>query len=543
MEIYIPKPSREIVASKAGVILDGSLTSMAGTDCTEPLQKIIDQYTPECNLKLIIDGVALVHELKLRSNLHIQGCGPHTGFSQNYSDDPLPCAIRNANWRSTWNTPEIEDHDIWVSDLTINGNRDNGLSRNPGDKRFSKSGAHFIPARFYGIRSFQFRNIRVIDMAVYAVSAANLEWFAFDNCDLIHTEFMKGNLYPDFGRGQNTDGIHINGPASDGTITNIRLATGDDGIALNATDGGRNPWDEATKEAHKEAFATQYWMGPIKRVAISNITSHNSWQIIRLLSGRDETYGTGMVAEIDDVTITNVSGVCANYAIGMEKWPDGGTPVFGKISISHVNVEHRSDGYVHDPILWNPYGKPNTPWINWYFIGIGGDCSQIMISDIKRNSIDALNNAIHVHNGTRVKDLVISDLSVCEGGSVIPSSQGRHEFPSSQGSPSRNNPGPLIKIGGRFYQGFDGKTFVRLDDVLFYRFDQFVFGLVKHSFLLRPCAVFLPMQIVSLFPWGVLRWVRNAFGSGMLQFSRTEKRHNMPQIHNLQRIKSSKCTI
>ena len=437
--IHIPRPHREITASKAGVILDGSLTAMTGTDCTEALQKIIDQHTPECNLKLIIDGVALVHDLKLRSNLHIQGCGPHTGFSQNFSEGPTPCALRNANWRSNWNKEEIEDHDIWITDLTINGNRENGVSGNPADCRFTPGGGWITAARFYGVRGFQFRNVRLVDPATFGVSAANLEWFAFDNCEFIHTRFMKGLLHPDFGRGQNTDGIHINGPASDGTITNIRLATGDDGIALNATDGGRNPWDDAAKESLKQHFSEMYWMGPIRRVAISNITSHNSWQIIRLLSGRDEVYGTGMVAEIDDVTISNVNGVCANYAIGMEKWPDGGTPEFGKISISHVNVEHRSDGYWYDPTGWNPHGKPG-PWENWYFIGIGGNCSQIHLSDIKRNSLNADQSAIHVHNGSRVRDLVISDLSVCEF------------------SGARKNPGPLVKIGGRFFQGFDGTT-------------------------------------------------------------------------------------
>ena len=74
-EIFIPRPTREIVASKAGVILNGSLSSTEGTDCTKELQKIIDEYTPHTNLRLIIDGVALVHSLKLRSNMHVQGYG------------------------------------------------------------------------------------------------------------------------------------------------------------------------------------------------------------------------------------------------------------------------------------------------------------------------------------------------------------------------------------------------------------------------------------------------------------------------------------
>ncbi|MCL2664550.1 MAG: glycoside hydrolase family 28 protein [Defluviitaleaceae bacterium] len=436
-EETLSKPAYEIRASEAGVILDGSLTTMEGTDCTEALQKIIDRYTPHCSLKLIIDGVALVHNLKLRSNLHIQGLGPHTGFSCNFSDSLFPSAIMNANWTTSWGgNTQIIDQNITVSDMTINGNRENGVSGNPDNKRVNKNGGFLVTARFYGVRNFQFKNVRIIDHGGYAVGAANLDWFAFLDCDFIHTEFMNGNLYPDFGRGHNTDGIHINGPANDGIISNIRIATADDGIALNASDGGRNSTDEGSVDFYKNVF----WMGPIKRVVINNVTSYNSWQIIRMLSGRDEVFGTGMVASIDDVTISNINGICANYAVGMEKWPDGGTPEFGKISISHVNVEHRGDGYLHNPIEWNPDGKPDTPWGNWFFIGIGGNCSQIMLSDIKRNSIESTSNAVFVHNGATVKDLTISDLSVCET------------------QPCRKDPGPLIKIGGRFIQGYDGKA-------------------------------------------------------------------------------------
>jgi hypothetical protein len=84
----------------------------------------------------------------------------------------------------------------------------------------------------------------------------------------------------------NTDGVHIDGPASDITISNSYFHTGDDAIAINSSEG---------------------YCGPISRVTITNSTLDNARSALRVYNN-GAICANGLSPLIDTVTISNYSG-------------------------------------------------------------------------------------------------------------------------------------------------------------------------------------------------------------------------------------------
>ena len=94
----------------------------------------------------------------------------------------------------------------------------------------------------------------------------------------------------------NTDGLHINGPAYDVTVSDCYFRTGDDAIALNCPEG---------------------YSGSIERVAITNCVFAGSQTAVRLYADTSNAYQTGL---LNNIAIANLTGYVnvAVFVVGLE---------------------------------------------------------------------------------------------------------------------------------------------------------------------------------------------------------------------------------
>jgi hypothetical protein len=174
---------------------------------------------------------------------------------------------------------------VVFKDFVINGNRGNGTDGNSttGNPRGS------LTAWYMGINVANMNNVYVDGVYFYNTSSFN---FRCSNCGHVtvtrsHFEAVLPNesIIPNQTAGQ-TDGVHIDGPADDISISDSYFHTGDDSVALNAPEG---------------------YCGPITRVSVTNSTFHQS-----ISGGRIYSAGaicpSGAVPTVDNVTFKNYSG-------------------------------------------------------------------------------------------------------------------------------------------------------------------------------------------------------------------------------------------
>lgn len=111
--------------------------------------------------------------------------------------------------------------------------------------------------RFIGVRNLRVCNLTVKDPNAYCIQIARVHHFTVENI------YIDENMA--FGW---TDGIHVNGPAKDGLIRNIRGATNDDMVALNTDD----------------CYETEISCGNIEDVCVDGLYAEGGYTAVRLLS-------------------------------------------------------------------------------------------------------------------------------------------------------------------------------------------------------------------------------------------------------------------
>lgn len=133
--------------------------------------------------------------------------------------------------------------------------------------------------RFSGVNHFSMANVTIKDPESFAVQLTDTQYFTFRD---ITFDFncLRANM----------DGIHINGPAQFGFISNIQGRTNDDLIALNCDDG----------------YPAEITRGPISDIRIDGVYSDCGFNAVRLLSCGNR---------LSNVSIRNVHGTYRFYAI------------------------------------------------------------------------------------------------------------------------------------------------------------------------------------------------------------------------------------
>ena len=136
-----------------------------------------------------------------------------------------------------------------------------------------------ILMRFIGIDFFTMSNTVVKDPESYAVQIADAENFTFRDIDF---DFNCLRL--------NMDGIHVNGPARFGHISNIKGRTNDDMVALNCDDG----------------YPVEISRGPISHITVDGLYCDCGYNAVRLLS---------CGSALSDIAIRNIFGTYRYYAV------------------------------------------------------------------------------------------------------------------------------------------------------------------------------------------------------------------------------------
>jgi hypothetical protein len=280
-----PEPvagTKYIRASEIGCALDCDLrngrnkhTGGAATDDGPRIIAAMAGASASNPITLIIDGSALVSGLFLPAggNWSIAGLGCGTGFfvKSGTNNDGIHNGAANAAIPFDPGPPvPPRGANVSLSNFTLNGNQGSGLNGNSTSGRPHGNDRYwFCGINLMNLDNITIENIVLVNAPAYHVRLSNVGNVTVTGC------VMRSS-------GENTDGLHFNGPANDIVISNCKFATGDDSIALNCPEG---------------------YSGNISRVAVSGCT-FNSWSLMRLYTSNGGPVGF----KIDTVSVSNCTG-------------------------------------------------------------------------------------------------------------------------------------------------------------------------------------------------------------------------------------------
>ena len=268
-----------IRASQTGCALDCDLrngrnknTGGAATDDGPRINAAMAGASASNPITLIIDGSALISGLFLPAGGHwsIAGLGCGTGFfvKSGTNNDGIHNGPANAAIPFDPGPPvPPRGTNVSLSNFTLNGNQGNGHMeiRRVGVPR-GNDGAWFCGINLMNLDNITLENVVVVNTPSYHMRLSNVGNVTVSGC------VMQSS-------GENTDGLHFDGPANDITISNCKFATGDDSIALNCPEG---------------------YSGNISRVIVSGC-EFNSWSLMRLYTSA----GGPARFKIDTVSVSN----------------------------------------------------------------------------------------------------------------------------------------------------------------------------------------------------------------------------------------------
>jgi hypothetical protein len=271
-----------IRASEIGCALDckledGSNKHHGGpaTDDGPRINAAMAGATADNPITLIIDGSALISGLFLPAGGYwsIAGLGCGTGFfvKTGTNNDGIHNGPPNAAIPSDPGPPAPpRGSNVSLSNFTVNGNQGDGHN---GDSTSGIYQGVTGKAWYFGINLMNLNNIVIKNVVAIFASTYQIRLSNVGNVT------VSGSVM--WGTGENSDGLHIDGPANDISISNCSFKTGDDSIALNCPEG---------------------YSGNISRVAVTDCT-FNSWSLMRLY-----TVGGPGRFNIDTVTVSNCTG-------------------------------------------------------------------------------------------------------------------------------------------------------------------------------------------------------------------------------------------
>jgi hypothetical protein len=170
---------------------------------------------------------------------------------------------------------------IWTT-LAVTRAESNGNARGASSKQNAAFGTHGV-ILMQNVRGVSVKNVTIRQSRPFGVHLANAHEFTVENITL---------------QNHGRDGVHVNGPASDGLIRSVRGNPHDDNVALNA-------WEWKN-------YAPSY--GPIERIVIEDVTgapegvpAANSIRILPGVKRFDD--GTKLDCPISDITLRRITDI------------------------------------------------------------------------------------------------------------------------------------------------------------------------------------------------------------------------------------------
>lgn len=217
--------------------------------------------------------------------------------------------------------------------------------------------------RFIGVRNLRICNLTVKDPNAYSMQLAMVHHFTVENI------YFDQNLK--FGW---TDGVHVNGPAKDGLIRNIRGITNDDMIALNTDD----------------CFETEISCGDITDVLIDGVYSENGYTGVRLLSCGHS---------LRNVQIRNIFGDFRHYVV----------------SFSHHNVHPGAPCLIDNVTIDGIFTRKTMPDNDYalVYFARGSYTTRATLRNIHRvEDRSTVASNVKVDDGAVVDNLLIDDMTL-----------------------------------------------------------------------------------------------------------------------------------
>ena len=314
--------TKKIYASEIGAKLNSNVYTGGGTDDTAVLQAVLDKAPEIGGVHLIMDGAALVSQLKLHSNTTIECLNADCGFFQ------LPqsnCAIvTNYNWdRKARNA-----RNITLLGGTYNQNCPNQLHDVPATPEMLGAncyeGIHgVVGIEFCGVENLVVRDLKILDFRTYAFMLTNFFRATIENVWVDLPNRMVA---------QNQDGLHFWGPGQFLTVRDCGGTVGDDFMNIGPDEGDG--------------------VSSITDVLVDGIFLNDADQALRLLSR-----GTG---RLDRVTIRNVSGTYRSFGFYINPWLYGDDIKgnYGHITIENVDLAQANHIYHYSvPLLFRLGGQ------------------------------------------------------------------------------------------------------------------------------------------------------------------------------------------
>ena len=277
-----------IRASEIGCALDCKLetgrnkyTGGHATDDGPRINAAMAAATTDNPITLIIDGSALISGLFLPAGgyWNIAGLGCGTGFfvKTGTNNDGIHNGPNNAAVPSDPGPPAPpRGRNVSLSNFTLNGNQGNGTDGNStsGMQQGTKT-AWYFGINLMNLDDIVIDKVVVVNTPAYHIRLSNVGHVMVSGC------VMQS-------QGPSTDGLHVDGPANDITISDCSFMTDDDSIALNCPEG---------------------YSGSISRITVTNC-KFNSWSLMRLYT----SFGGPSPYSIDTVSVSNCSGTLTEAA-------------------------------------------------------------------------------------------------------------------------------------------------------------------------------------------------------------------------------------
>ena len=296
-----------------------------GDDDTAALQKVLDEAKDgDIGIHLVMDGAALVSQLKLWSNTTIECVTKDCGFYQiSWTNDAI---LTNA----------VQDHhECKTKNISLLGGTYHQNGQNQAHD-VVREGADWVEAanedgdtgqtffvvglEFYGVEQMLIRDVTLRDFRTFGLLVG-----CFKNLTVDHVW-----LDLPYGTRGNQDGFHFWGPGRFLNVLNCGGMVGDDIINV-----GPDEWDGKSS---------------ITDVLIDGIMMEDGEQAVRLLSR-----GEGI---LDRVTIRNVTGTYRSYGFYINPWFTETMGSFKNIFIENVDLRALPNTYTyHDPFLFSVGGN------------------------------------------------------------------------------------------------------------------------------------------------------------------------------------------
>ncbi len=166
--------------------------------------------------------------------------------------------------------------------------------------------------RFNRVRNFSLRSLTLKDPVLWSTQLGNLEQFTIEDITFDH------NL-----KRTNMDGIHVQGNSRFGRIANLKGATNDDMVALDADDGGiyemaRGPIEDVSVDGiwAKDGYTAVRLLSagsPIRRIQIANIFGTYRYNVVSFTNHRMHP---GSKSTFEDISLR--SFFCAKSGVDMK---------------------------------------------------------------------------------------------------------------------------------------------------------------------------------------------------------------------------------